>query len=159
MAVVMILSVMVLVGVGNARRGEGVKADFLEFYDALQTLKLRANLGQQYGGSSMQVLTFTIGNPSSYTVNGITKTFKNGSRIMQVNTTTTSGTAVAIYFIPQGTSYEGTIPPSNGKFVTIGGIGVTSPVTTIIIRGPSGTGASYTVTITGTGYYIEKIDR
>lgn len=162
LTIILILATVVIFGLSGSRSIEGTKADYLDFMENLKSLKLRANLGKQNAGSSIQTMQFTIGE-SFYTMNGQIVTFKNKSTVNSIShgTTYESG-SVTLNFYPDNYFVSGTAPPSYGVCVNCGGLGpkvlLTSDMTINVGSTSPSVTTFYPVSISGSGYKIYTIN-
>lgn len=118
-SIILILSTMIFSGTKSARDNDALKADYLELYENIEALKLRANLGKLVNPAaiptiqtSLQKITFTTGE-TSYGINGTAKNFRNKTQFNYVR----AGTAATNYtgsftlgFFPE--RYSGPTPPN-----------------------------------------------
>lgn len=156
---------MVLVGVTRSRTDEGLKADYFEFYENLKAARVRANMGK-IGDTGLQTtrhvvqFVFSGGKAYSYSINGTSVNFKNGSYISKVvagGTTWTTGT-ISVSFIPDTLNYTGPTP-IGGSFISRNSANPGAISSAIIYLARSGSAMTYTITLYGTGYSITRVER
>jgi hypothetical protein len=164
MVVMISLSTLMLFGVNNARRGEGLKADYNEFFEDLKAIKARTNLGQIVNPDAARLSQTTVHRfdfgGSSYTINQghitqVTKTFKNGSCISRVNGTANGTGTILFYPDNNYVGVHGTF------FATVNGGAHPSTVTIEIAKtcpAPA-TDLKYALTVSGNSYLINSISR
>lgn len=174
MSVVLILSTIAVYGISQSRENDAFKSDYINFYDLMTNLKLRANIGvlapttsSMPSITSKQTLSFSLP-ASSYVINGVsTVNFTNGTRIVSVvsgelNTSKTylSGDFV-ISFVPDAVKYQGPVPSGN-SFISRNGIGLLSPIT-LFLQSKNGSITKKIIingySIEGNNYYISNINK
>lgn len=159
-AVIVIFTGMAAFGMTRGREDEGLKSDYLEFYDDVKNLQMRANLGKQYNNSSVQIVQFTLPSASSYIVNGVSKQFKNGSKIMKIigGNPYETGTFI-IKFYPNNYSSSG-ITPTPIMYI-YNNSDYTKPSTwtnVVIYIGKTGQTTGYAINLKGAGIEINSIN-
>lgn len=163
LSIIFLFSSFALFGFAKSRTDEGLKADYLEFYEDIKAAKLRANLGKIAPTTppvstltTMHKISFVV-NSTQYTIDGVNKIFKNGSRITQViiNSSTYTSGSFTIYFVPDA-NYLGPTLVVGNRFITSGSTGST---TARIKIAKTGTNVVYYFRLIGEGYNINKIEK
>lgn len=157
MAVAAILGGIAMFGVSRARKDEGVRADYLLFYEQMRSSKLRANLGKLYGGTTVQTFAFTMGLPY-YWVNNVRVDFPQARTMVYSiscgGNTYTSGSA-SIFFYPDNYTVA-TMPTRYGGCSSCG-VNFTGDLT-INLSSYSSPSMLYPIVISGSGYKINSIN-
>ncbi len=158
-SVILILSTIIVVGMGRANQEEGLKADYLEFYDNLKNLQLRANLGKIVNPgessnlqTSVQKIVFYI-NTSNYSINNeAQKSLKNQSKF-RLQSVYPNGTAVTLYLYPS--SFTG--PTPTGGFIYQNNNSLGDNVNIYIVKTDYGI-YGYPIVLSGATYKLATIN-
>jgi len=160
-AVIAILSTIVAFGIRKTGEDEGVKSDYLIFYENVKSLKLRANLGKQnvvgMTSTSVQTLEFRIGQ-SSYLINGVSVAFKNKAKFVSVsyNGAYSGSEVVRINFYPYNLSTL-PLPTSFGCIDCAPGSQILLTSGIIINIGKDISSKIFPISISANGYLIGNV--